>query len=176
MTADVSSAEGPRAARAFFSGFATMSHMEIMTAKTELELAAVVETLLHRLEQCATECAAVLALYGDLGAGKTAITKMMAGTLGAGEPVTSPTFVIMKEYNVRHGAFDSLVHIDAYRLDTEAELQTLHIDHVLDTPRTLVVIEWADKVESLLPPHTVRARLDADAVTEERTITITYGD
>lgn len=149
--------------------------METMTAKTELELSAVVETLLHRLEHSAPEGAAVLALYGDLGAGKTALTKMMATTLGASEPVTSPTFVIMKEYEVTHEQFDYLVHIDAYRLDTSDELRVLNIDHVLATGRTLVIIEWADKVQALLPAHTVHARMEIVAG-DERQITISYGE
>jgi tRNA threonylcarbamoyladenosine biosynthesis protein TsaE len=102
--------------------------------------------------------ARVLALYGDLGAGKTAFTKILAKELGIIEEVTSPTFVVMKRYDIEKGPWRSLIHIDAYRLESEEELRVLGFQEWLLDPNALIVIEWADKVESSLPADTLRLR------------------
>ena len=102
------------------------------------------------------ERAAVLALSGDLGAGKTTFTQYLARELGVGEIITSPTFVIMKKYPLPNDAqFKHLVHIDAYRLESPEELLVLNLNTELHDKGNLVVIEWAEKVASLLPPYAV---------------------
>lgn len=103
--------------------------------------------------------ACVLALYGNLGAGKTALTKALAQELRVEEHVTSPTFVIQKRYSTRHAHLRSLVHIDAYRLGCAAELAQLDFSELLQDSGALVVVEWAERVEELLPPHTLRVYL-----------------
>lgn len=100
--------------------------------------------------------ASILALYGDLGAGKTTFTQTLGEILGIKEDITSPTFVIMKRYQTANESFRSLIHIDAYRLNSPEELSVLGFQDWLNEERALVVIEWADKVESLLPPTTTR--------------------
>lgn len=100
----------------------------------------------------------VLALYGDLGAGKTTFTQVIGEILGVQEDITSPTFVIMKRYQTTHDLIQSLIHIDAYRLESPDELSVLGLEEWLQEPDALMVIEWADKVESLLPPHTIKLR------------------
>ena len=100
--------------------------------------------------------ASILALYGDLGAGKTTFTQTLGEMLGIKEDITSPTFVIMKRYQTANESFRSLIHIDAYRLNSPEELSVLGFQDWLNEERALVVIEWADKVESLLPPTTTR--------------------
>lgn len=109
-----------------------------------------------------TTQASVLALYGNLGAGKTALTKLLAQELGVREHVTSPTFVIQKSYPTAHSRIRTLVHIDAYRLGTSAELATLGFKELLGDPRNLVVVEWAERVEDLLPPETLRVYLEVN--------------
>ncbi len=102
--------------------------------------------------------AAVLALYGDLGAGKTAFTKGVARALGVQGDVTSPTFVIEKIYALAHPTFARLIHIDAYRLANADELRALGWDDIVRDPGNLIVVEWADRVEELMLADTRRLR------------------
>lgn len=95
--------------------------------------------------------AIVLALSGDLGAGKTAFTKELASVLGVVDVVTSPTFVIEKIYKLSGGQFEHLIHIDAYRLEKSEELAHLGFQDILSNPRNIIVIEWPEKVADLIP-------------------------
>lgn len=98
----------------------------------------------------------VLALVGPLGAGKTTLTQALAQQLGVRETVTSPTFALQHIYKTHHPAYDTLVHVDCYRLkDPKAELPALDFEHWLQQPRTLVVIEWAERMQQYLAQHTV---------------------
>ncbi|HEU4868443.1 MAG TPA: tRNA (adenosine(37)-N6)-threonylcarbamoyltransferase complex ATPase subunit type 1 TsaE [Actinomycetota bacterium] len=89
----------------------------------------------------------VLVMSGDLGAGKTTFVQGLAHGLGIVERVTSPTFVLMKEYQ---GGRFPLMHLDVYRLGKVQEVIDLGIDEYFD-PSYVVVVEWGDKVEPLLP-------------------------
>ena len=93
----------------------------------------------------------ILALVGDLGTGKTTFTKHLAKHLGVKEVVNSPTFLLMKEYQTNHNAWQELVHIDAYRLDSVDELEALRFSELWFRKRTIICIEWADKIASALP-------------------------
>lgn len=118
------------------------------------------------------EQAQVVALYGDLGAGKTTFTQAFARALGVIQNITSPTFVVEKRYPLEDQLFDTLIHIDAYRLDNAEDLEKLDWKTTLSNPKNLVVIEWADKVENLLPKNTVRISLE---FLDEHTREFTYG-
>jgi len=92
----------------------------------------------------------VIALIGPLGSGKTHLVKGVAAGLGAADPklVTSPTFVLINEYTgpkMRLGVY----HVDAYRLESVAEFEMLGFDD-LCRPGSVVLIEWADRVQSAL--------------------------
>jgi len=89
----------------------------------------------------------VLALVGDLGAGKTQWVKGLAAGLGSDAEVTSPTFTLIQEYA---GGRLPLYHFDCYRLDEPGELLGIGMDEYLDG-RGVVVMEWADKFPELLP-------------------------
>ena len=89
----------------------------------------------------------VLALVGDLGAGKTQWVKGLAAGLGSEAEVTSPTFTLIQEYP---GGRLPLYHMDCYRLEEAGELLGIGIDDYLDG-HGVVVIEWADKFPELLP-------------------------
>lgn len=95
----------------------------------------------------------VLALEGDLGAGKTTFTQGLAKALGIKDKVTSPTFVLLKIYQAKHPRIKQLVHIDAYRLNNATDLEAVGWQDYLNRD-TLVVIEWADKVREALPRNT----------------------
>ncbi len=94
--------------------------------------------------------AALILLRGDLGAGKTTLTKALAATLGVTETVTSPTFVVMRSYETAHESFTRLVHIDAYRIEAEAEVAVLRIPELFTDPETLIVIEWPERIPNTL--------------------------
>ncbi len=91
----------------------------------------------------------VVALCGQLGAGKTHVVKGLLDGLGSGEDVTSPTFSLVHEYQ---RARLPVFHFDFYRMTSEAELHNIGWDEYLDEPG-VVVVEWADMFPSLLPPH-----------------------
>ena len=93
---------------------------------------------------------AVLALSGDLGAGKTHFVKGLAAGLGTAASVTSPTFTLLHEYP---GGRLPLYHFDFYRLDAADEALKIGLDEYLDGDGACV-IEWAEKFPALLPPHT----------------------
>jgi tRNA threonylcarbamoyladenosine biosynthesis protein TsaE len=92
----------------------------------------------------------VIALNGDLGAGKTHFVKGLAAGLGATAAVTSPTFTLIHEYL---GGRLPLFHFDLYRLESEDDLLRIGLDDYLDSGGVLA-IEWAEKFPALLPPHT----------------------
>lgn len=92
----------------------------------------------------------VLALIGDLGVGKTSLTKYIAEGLGVTEAVTSPTFTIVAEH---HSGRMPLYHFDVYRLDSGKDMLDIGCDEYFDGGG-VCVIEWADKVAEILPDRT----------------------
>ncbi len=99
--------------------------------------------------------AIVVALLGELGAGKTSLVQQIAHRLGVKEAVTSPTFVIQKTYLTNDPDFIHVVHMDAYRVDDLKELTVLKFEKTIRAPKTLVLIEWGNRIESLLPQDTL---------------------
>lgn len=95
----------------------------------------------------------IVGLYGDLGSGKTALTKSIAKILGVQEEITSPTFVIAKFYTLKNPKYTQLIHIDAYRLEHFSELESLGFKEWYVDPKNLIVIEWPEKVKEILPQH-----------------------
>ncbi len=92
----------------------------------------------------------VVALDGNLGAGKTVFVKGIAEHVGVAEVVQSPTFILMNLYPLKNKRFTNLVHIDCYRLDASEELLAIGLQDYLDDPKALVVIEWASKIKKVL--------------------------
>ena len=100
------------------------------------------------------DSARVIMLSGDLGAGKTTVTQSIGVVLGITEPMTSPTFVIQKEYQISdHAWIKKLVHIDAYRLEQKHDLEYLGWNELITEPETLVVIEWPEMVSGISLPE-----------------------
>lgn len=97
--------------------------------------------------------AMVVGLYGDLGSGKTSFTQGIAKSFGVSENVTSPTFVIEKIYELVGKKFTHMIHIDAYRLERSEELQHLGWQEVLADFNNLVLIEWPERVQDIMPQH-----------------------
>ncbi len=92
----------------------------------------------------------VVCFQGDLGAGKTTFIQGMLNFLDAEKPYTSPTFVIMKKYEVNHDIIKNVYHIDAYRIDDDA-LFELGWDEIIEDPKSLVLLEWPEKIEKSIP-------------------------
>lgn len=96
----------------------------------------------------------VLCLVGDLGSGKTVFTKGLAMELGIKKTVTSPTFVLLKPYNIkktRKQEIKTLVHIDAYRLQNGKQLKAIGAEDFFNNENCVTVIEWADRVKDIWP-------------------------
>lgn len=109
----------------------------------------------------------VIALHGDLGAGKTCFIQGLAAALGIDEPITSPTYTLIGEYEGRL----PLHHIDLYRLSGPVEALGLGLEEYFDA-NGITAIEWAERAEGLLPPDLLHIRIEADEYTETRTFHI----
>ncbi len=97
----------------------------------------------------------LVVLVGPLGAGKTALTQGIGVGLGVGEPVTSPTFVIAR---VHHGGRVPLVHVDAYRLRSAADVDDLDLD--ASAAESVTVVEWGQGLVEQLADEHLEVRLD----------------
>jgi tRNA threonylcarbamoyladenosine biosynthesis protein TsaE len=111
----------------------------------------------------------VALLIGNLGAGKTTLAKGITAGAGAAreEDVSSPTFPLIHEY----GDPAQVYHIDLYRLDTEAEVETLGLDEIFARD-ALVLLEWAERFPRLMPEKRIEVRIEA-ADDDEREIEVT---
>ena len=94
----------------------------------------------------------VILLKGELGSGKTTFTKALATFLGVEDVVTSPTFTLMNLYEIQKSdsPIKNLVHIDTYRMETEEELTAIGAEDYIGMPGSITVIEWPEKLSSLL--------------------------
>jgi tRNA threonylcarbamoyladenosine biosynthesis protein TsaE len=97
--------------------------------------------------------ATVLALQGDLGAGKTAFSQAVGKTVGVRENMHSPTFVIEKIYEINFRGFKKLIHIDAYRLEKDAEIIHIGWNEIIKEPENLILIEWPENVSGVIPEN-----------------------
>lgn len=109
----------------------------------------------------------VIALHGDLGSGKTCFIQGYAAALGIDEPITSPTYTLIGEYEGRL----PLHHIDLYRLSGPVEALGLGLEEYFDA-NGITAIEWAERAEGLLPPGLLHIRIEADEHTGTRTFRI----
>lgn len=116
------------------------------------------------------DSATLVALSGELGAGKTTFVQAAAKALGVEEDVLSPTFVIEKIYPLKDQKFERLIHIDAYRLESSDELAALGFLELLKDQKTLILLEWPERAAELLPADAVKVRFDIAG--DGRTISI----
>lgn len=128
----------------------------------------------------ASASAYVVGLSGHLGAGKTAFVKCVAKELGVKEDITSPTFVIMKIYNIDSEITEKnfgpnfpwkrLVHIDAYRLEKPEEIQAIDFEDTVSDPHNLVMMEWPENVNLANSFPNIKFQIEESG--EERSIEI----
>lgn len=105
------------------------------------------------------------ALYGELGAGKTAMVKVIAELLGVEIPVQSPTFTLLQEYALPQGGW--LYHFDLYRLSTPEEALDLGFEEYWESDH-YVFIEWPEIIEEELPTDYVQVKLEHISENERR--------
>jgi tRNA threonylcarbamoyladenosine biosynthesis protein TsaE len=91
-------------------------------------------------------------LYGDLGSGKTTFSQGFAGRLGITSRLLSPTFIIVRRYNLSDDT-RYLYHLDLYRTHTARELDELGIDEIVSDRKSCVLVEWAEKFGNRIPGH-----------------------
>lgn len=127
------------------AGFATSSAEEMQALGTELAGALPADR--------------TLALHGDLGVGKTTLVQGLAKGFGVTDQVTSPTFAI---YSVHRGANRTLIHLDAYRLENERQLEELLLEEFLVSPFCLAV-EWPERIAGWVSPDAWHLALSIDA-------------
>lgn len=95
---------------------------------------------------------AILALSGNLGAGKTTFVQGLALGLGISEPIQSPTFILLNVY-------EGLAHFDLYRLKHASDFMSLGFDEYFGT-KTICAIEWPDRIQEILPSQTIFIHFD----------------
>lgn len=122
-------------------------------AKNLAETSEIAHQVLESILSGLSDRALVLGLSGDLGAGKTAFTQALASHLGVGEQVQSPTFVLMKKYDLKNQKYSTLYHLDVYRLEKEQELLDLGWLDIISNEKNLVIIEWPEKVMGAMPEY-----------------------
>lgn len=148
--------------------------MEIKYTISNLEELGLFATDLLQLAKAQkADSAVVVSLSGDLGAGKTTLVQNIAKALGILEVVTSPTFTIMKGYQIGEGqSFGQLIHVDAYRIEDIDEVRPLGLVDLFLNPQNLICIEWAERISAILPPGTIYITID-NLELEKRLITVT---
>jgi tRNA threonylcarbamoyladenosine biosynthesis protein TsaE len=115
-----------------------------ITTKNAQETARVGERLAASLKPT------TLCLYGDLGSGKTTFTQGFAKGLGFTGRLLSPTFIIVRRYEIP-ATEDFFYHMDLYRIKSATDIENLGFSEIIQDPRAYVLIEWAEKLESLNP-------------------------
>ena len=141
----------------------TIEYLVTTMVESEEGTAQVAEELATRLEVGQVVC-----LRGELGAGKTTFTRHLLGALGSPARVSSPTFTLVHEYE---GGRVPVAHLDCYRLSGEEEFLASGLDEYLTSGEWLTLIEWPERIETLLPEERIEVRL-AETGPESREIEI----
>lgn len=115
--------------------------------------------------------AVIVALAGELGAGKTAFAKGFASGLGVNGRIFSPTFILMRKAGVKNKKFRDFFHIDAYRA-TDKNFLKLGIREIAEDPRNIILIEWADKLKRILPKSAIWIKFEHGKGENERIVTV----
>lgn len=141
--------------------------MEFVSHSTQETQNIAAQLARETLEKPAGSQAQVIALEGELGAGKTTFVQGFLHSLGIQEKVKSPTFLLMKEYAL---ASHRLYHLDCYRLASSADLIPLEIPSILENPQNIVLVEWPERVDDILPAERTTVHIDHISETERKII------
>lgn len=133
---------------------------------------------IEEMDSLATEIAAslrggeVLALSGELGAGKTTFVQGLAKALGVKQTIASPTFALERQYKTDKGF--RLHHFDWYRLDDPPAVQALGVEELIGQSDAVVVVEWPERAWELLPSDTMVIGIAYDDHDEARQVTLSH--
>ena len=134
---------------------------EALTEEAEMSKKVIINGLSH-IEDAAREFLSkkgdtpVIALYGEMGAGKTTFTKSLCKVLGVLDGVNSPTFTLINEYRTSDG--ETIYHFDFYRINKLEEVFDIGFEEFVESGN-LCIIEWPEKIEQILPPDTLRVKI-----------------
>ena len=126
-----------------------------------------------------TRGALVVAMEGELGAGKTVFTQGFAKALKIKAKIKSPTFVLMKHYPIPDSGLrikktiSNFYHLDCYRLKNYKDLLPLGVKEILKEPANIILVEWAERVKPILPRNCIKVHIDHIG-SKERKITTNY--
>jgi|ERR1700722_6074327 len=119
----------------------------------------------RNLQRVGKEYATIIALQGNLGAGKTTFTQGFAKGLGIKRRMMSPTFVLMRR-------FKNLYHIDAYRIKKIDSLEVLGLKEIFADPKNIVLVEWPENIKKILPRGTIWLKFEYGKTENQRRIVI----
>lgn len=114
----------------------------------------------------------VVLLKGDLGAGKTTFVQGLMRGLGVRRKIMSPTFTLLRSYKIKANNFSIIHHFDCYRINEAQEIKDLGFKEVLKDPRNIVLIEWPERIQKVLPREKVLISLEYGDKLNERVIEV----
>ena len=97
-----------------------------------------------------------LALYGELGSGKTTFVSFLVKALGFEDRVQSPTFILVRHYKKSSGEIKHIFHVDLYRIIDTKEIDNLGLQELFEEKDALVIIEWPELLKNYLPENTIK--------------------
>ena len=123
--------------------------------------------LRRRLKQ---KGALILALSGELGAGKTTFIQGFMRGLGVRKKITSPTFVLIKNYKLKTSNYKRVYHVDCYRIKNAGELLKLGLREIFENPQNIVLIEWTERIRRALPKNAIWLKFEHGEKENQRII------
>jgi tRNA threonylcarbamoyladenosine biosynthesis protein TsaE len=102
--------------------------------------------------------AQIITLEGDLGGGKTTFLKGLAKGLGIKEKILSPTFLLIRKFQIPSTKFQNFYHIDCYRIKKPREILKLGFRKIVKNPQNIVAIEWAERIRGILPRKVLKIK------------------
>lgn len=145
-----------------------LSKSSVITKKTASLLAKEILKTKNRFKGAFT-----IGLIGNLGSGKTTFIQGFIKAAGIKKRITSPTFLIIKNYRLkRTKKYQSIYHIDAYRIKKINELRSLNFSEIINNPKNIILIEWADKIKKIMPANSLWLKFKHVKQEKERIIEI----
>jgi tRNA threonylcarbamoyladenosine biosynthesis protein TsaE len=129
--------------------------MEFIT-KTPSQTKKLGEILAKEILKSNFKNSVILALKGDLGGGKTTFLQGFAEGLGIKEKILSPTFIILKKFQIPNSKYKYFYHFDCYRIEKSKEVLKLGFKKLISNPKNIVAIEWADKIRKIVPKNSLK--------------------